>query len=188
MIKDIYRIEIEMEQGLSPESKKISTEYYELKVQFRCKYFEMTDSLEKVTNISLNDIKQEIYDSMYKNFDTINKFEELDDGFDFYIRSLRDLHKISRVFNKRYYIDEKRSKKIVGMNLDNRKDIARHTLLLTILNFNVGDLVSIKGEEYYIKAFNKKDLVLRKADTGAKKVVTYSVIKDYFKLLKKFNS
>ena len=132
MIKDKFRIEIVMDQELSAHSKKASTEYYELKVQFRCKYFEQTDDLKPVTNKSMDEIKTEIHEMMYKNFNTINKLEDLDNGFDFFLRSLRDLEKVSRLFNKKYFVDEKRTKKIVGMDKDNGRDIARHTLLLTI--------------------------------------------------------
>ena len=95
------------------------------------------------------------------------------------------LNKISRYFNKYFFIDEKRSKKIVGHDFLKCKDIWRHTILINILNLNIGDEIRIKGEEYYIKAFNKKELVLRDLISGSKKVVTYNKISDYFELIKK---
>ena len=174
MIKDTIHIEIEMEQQMSSRTKKSGEEYYELKFQLRLKYFK---DVEKE--------KKKLFSIVTSQFDGINKFEEVDDGFDFYFRDLTQLNRVSRYFQKYYYCEEKRSKKIVGRNFLESKDIWRHTLLISILNFKVGDHVLIKGEEYYIKAFNKKEMILRHVEDGSKKAVTYSIVKDYFELLQK---
>lgn len=167
-------MEIEMEQQMSSATKKAGEEYYELKFQLRLHYFD-----------NIEDEKKKFFDIVINQFEGINRFEEKDNGFDFFFREITQLSKISRYFQKYYYCEEKRSKKIVTRDSLRSKDVWRHTLLITILNFSSGDLVRIKGEEYYIKSFNKKDLVLRHAKTGAKKTFKYSIIKEYFELLEK---
>lgn len=121
-----------------------------------------------------------------KQFDGINKIDELDKGFDFFFASLGSMHKVSRYFNKYYYVDDKHSKKIVGKNFLESKDIWRHTLLINVINLDIGDRVRIKGIDYYIKAFNKKEMVLRNWEDGSKEVVTYAKVRDYFELVEKF--
>lgn len=205
MIKDSIRVEFEMEQQMSPQAKRFSDEYYELKLQLRFSYFSdeelhndiMKEKRDKFGNIVVDGnnrpvmIKQKAIMNKFaklveKEFSGINKVEELAKGYDFFFGSLGEMGKISRYFNKYFLVESKHSKKIVGKDFLKFKDIWRHTLLINILNLEVGDKVRIKGTEYYIKAFNKKELVLREWESGAKEVVTYAKIKDYFELLEKY--
>jgi NMD protein affecting ribosome stability and mRNA decay len=173
-MKDEIRVEFNMEQKMCSDCKKSSSEYYELKLQLRFNYFNNVDN-----------IKKEIFNLIINKFNKINKFEEINNGFDFYFRDHGEMNKIAHLFNKRYFIEEKRSRKIIGHDFLKTKDIWRYTQLISIINLNIEDIISIKGENYYVKAFNKNDLVLRKLDTGAKKVVSYSIVKDYLKILDK---
>lgn len=171
---DKIRVEFEMEQTMSPNSRRSSEEYYELKLQVRFKYFEDSDLIiPKVNKLVISKLEG------------INKIEELNNGFDIYFRSHGLKHQISRLFNKYFLCEEKYSKKIVGKDALATKDIWRHTLLINVLNLNSGDKVQIKGEEYYIRALNKNDLVLRQCENGGKKVVSYNKISEYFKLIEK---
>ena len=174
MVKDHIHMEVEMQQQMSSRTKKSGEEYYELKFQLRLTYFD-----------DIEEKKKYFFDLVTKQFEGINNFEEKDNGFDFYFRDLNQLNRISKYFEKYYFCENKHSKKIVGYNFLESKDIWRHTLYINILNLSSGDKVLVKGEEYYIKAFNKKDLVLRQTKTGAKKVYTFSIIKDYFELVEK---
>ena len=167
-MKDKIHIDFSMEQQMCNSCKKSSSEYYELKLQIRFTYF---------NNIDI--IKEEVKDFVYNNLDGINKEEELPNGYDFYFKSLGYKNKISKLFNKKYFAEEIISKKIVGHNFLETKDIWRYTQLINIINLKVGDYITIKGEKYYIKALNKKDLVLRHFKTGAKKVVSYTISKEY---------
>ena len=204
MIKDSIRIEFEMEQQMSPQAKRLSDEYYELKLQLRFSYFDdnelhndiIKEKRDKFGNIVLDEynnpvtfkqkaILKKFAKTIEKEFSGINKVEELQNGYDFFFGSLGEMSKISRYFNKYHLVEVKHSKKIVGRDSLKFKDIWRHTLLVNVLNLQVGDKVRIKGVEYYIKAFNKKELVLREWETGAKEVVTYSKVREYFELLEK---
>jgi len=167
-MKDKIHIDFLMEQQMCKTCKKTSSEYYELKLQIRFTYFNDLDT-----------IKDSVKSTIYKNLDGINKEEELDNGFDFYFRSVGVKNKILKIFNKKYFVDETITKKIVGHNFLESKDVWRYTQLINIINLKNNDKVSVKGEDYYIKAFNKKDLVLRHLKTGAKKVVSYNISKDY---------
>ncbi|MDA3856131.1 MAG: NMD3-related protein [Candidatus Woesearchaeota archaeon] len=166
------KLEFNMEQMMCSSCKKTSTEYYELKLQLRFMYFQDIDEVKEEALVLLN-----------KTFDSINKVEELDGGYDIFFRSHSLINKVSSTFNNKYFIEEKRSKKIVGHNFLESKSVWRHTLLINIINLKTKDRIKIRGEIYWIKAFNKKELVLRNESDGSKYVVSYNMISDYFELL-----
>ncbi|MCA9495423.1 MAG: hypothetical protein KC589_00635 [Nanoarchaeota archaeon] len=171
-MKDSFRIEMELEQKMCSNCKKSSTEYFELKLQLRFKYYK---------NIDL--IKKEVFSRLEKNFDSINRLEELDNGFDIYFRSYGEMNKISRLFNKYYLCDEKRSKKLIGRDNLVSKDKYRYFQSIILINLVKGNKVIIKGEEFVLKAINGKDMVLIKEEDGSKKVISYTIVKNYFELI-----
>lgn len=173
-MKDQLRIEFPLEQKMCMSCKKNSPEYHELKLQMRFVFFN-----------DLNIIKKETLKIIETNFKKINKFIELENGFDIFFPNKGDINKITRLFQRKYLCEEVKSKKIVGRDSLTMKDIWRHVLLINIINLSKGDKISIKGEDYYIKALNNNDLVLRGIIKGEKKVISYSIAKDYLKLLEK---
>ena len=170
-MKDTIRVEFEMHQKMCSECKKSSSEYYELKLQVRFVFFEEEKELEG--------IKDEVFNLIENNYSGINKFEEVDGGFDFFFRDSSYMAKLSNVFNNKYLCEEKRSKKIVGRDFLRSKDIWRYTLLVKIINLNRKDKVLVKGKEYRIENFNKKDMVLRDVNDNSKEVLSYLIVKDY---------
>ena len=172
---DKFKIEAGGDQFMCSNCKKSSSEYYELLLQLKFIGFDNIDTL-----------KEEVFSIVENNFNGVNKIEEKDKGFYFYFRSHGLMGKISNVFGKKYFIYEKRSKKIVGRDRLTTKDKCRYTLGIDIINLHKGDRVMIKGIEYYIKAINfNKVLILRDLKTGDKRQDTYAKIKDYFQLIEK---
>lgn len=171
---DKLDISFEMEQQMCKDCKKTSIDYYELKLQLRFKFFN-----------NINKIKDETINLVNKNLNFINKIDSLDHGFDIYFRNKHMLNKISNLFNDKYLVEEKRTKKIVGRNFLESKDVWRHVILINIINLKINDIIAIKGIEYKIKALNKKDLILIHIINSSKKVVSYDIIKDYLTLIKK---
>ena len=174
MIKDGFKVEFEMKQQMCNNCKKSNPEYYELKVQLRYTFFN-----------NIEEIKTKTIKIIAKNFNTINKLEELENGFDVYFRNKHELNKISSLYNKNFLIEEKRTKKIMGRDSLTMKDIWRYVLLINFINLERGDKILLKGEEYNIKAINHHDLVLRNCINGGKNVISYNLAKDYLKLIKK---
>ncbi len=174
MIVDEFKVEFEMEQRMCFSCKKSNSEYYELKVQLRYKFYD-----------DLEEIKSKTIKVIAKNFNTINKLEELSNGFNIFFRNKYELNKISSLFNKNYLIEEKRTKKIMGRDSLTTKDIWRYVLLINFINLEKGDLIRLKGEEFFIKSINKNDLVLINKENGSKKIVSYGIVKDYLELLDK---
>jgi NMD protein affecting ribosome stability and mRNA decay len=173
-MKDLFRLELEMEQKMCSICKKSSSEYWNMQSQIRFKYFE--DILK---------MKETVYNLLMKGNLSINKLEELDNGFDIYFRTNSDMNKVSSLFSN-FLITEKRSKKLMGKDQLLSKDVYRYFQCITLINVRVNDHVAIKGEKYYIKAINKGGLlVLRGLEKGEKKVISYSMIEDYFQLLDK---
>lgn len=170
-MKDSFRVEIDMDQSMCSTCKKSSTEYYELKVQVRFNYYE--DMLK---------IKKIVFEKITKRFNSINKFEEIDNGFDFYFRDHGTMNKLAFMF-KDYLTIEKRSNKLIGVDRLASKNKYRYFQSIVFVNLIKGDRVSIKGKDYIIRGVNKNELVLMNELKGTKKVVTYAVVKDYLKLL-----
>lgn len=166
---DEFRVEIDMEQKMCSNCKKSSTEYYELLLQIRFVYFNNVD-----------EIKKEVFDIIDKNFFGINKFEELDNGFDVYFRDHGHMNKVLSVFQKKFMVEEKRSKKLIGRDKLISKDKYRYFQSITIINLKKGDIVQIKGERYLVRNIQNNDIYLMQEDNGSKKMVSYSIIKDYF--------
>lgn len=175
---DSFRIELDMEQMMCSSCKKSSSEYFEMVLHLRYKYF--NDNMK---------LKEESIKILENNFNSINKIEEIENGFDVYFKDHGQMGKINNLFNKKYNVCfEKRSSKIMGKDNLTSKDLFRHFQSLTIVNINRGDKVRIKGEDYYIKAINKGGkLILRRLDNGAKEVMSYSIIEEYFSIISSGN-
>lgn len=173
-MKDVFRIEYDMEQKMCTICKKSSSEYWNLQTQIRFKYY--TDVIE---------IKKLIHDRLDKTFNSINKLEEIDNGFDIYFRTYSEMNKISSLFSD-FLTIEKRSKKLMGRDKLASKDLYRYYQSVTLINIKVGDRVKIKGINYYIKAINRGGvLILINEELGSKDSFTYSIIEDYFELIEK---
>ena len=191
MVYDKIHVEFEMEQEMSREARKKSIDYYELKVQLRFNYFDEEGQVNYVSDLGKEtanyyDYVTYVGQRVMKKFEGINKIEEVDNkGFDFYFRSSGEISRLIKFFEKNYFCETKQSKKVVGRDSLTMRDIVRYTLLVNVLNLGVGDKVAIKGEEYYIKSFNKKEMILRHCKDGSKKIATYAIVKDYFELVSK---
>ena len=93
-IVDELRVEMEMEQKMCSSCKKSSSEYYELLLQIRFIYFE-----------DMMNIKDKALTRILDTFNTVNRLEERDNGFDIYFRSHGEMNKIHSLFVKDYLID-----------------------------------------------------------------------------------
>ncbi len=170
-IYDEIRIEIEMDQKMCSDCKKSSSEYYELLLQIRFAFFNEYDIIkEKVINILDNERKG------------INRFEEIDNGFDIYYRNHSHMNKIYDLFSKRFLVDEARSKKLIGRDNLVSKDKYRYFQRITIINLKRKDMIKVKGEHYIINNIQNNDLVLQNINTGEKRNFKYSIIKEYIVL------
>lgn len=169
-MKDRFRVEIEMEQKMSATSKKSSSEYYELLLQIRFIYFE-----------DVSEVKADVFNKITKGLNSINKVEEKSNGFDFYLRNHSDMSKIPSLLIKDYLLEEKRSAKLIGRDQLASKDKYRYTQSIIIINLKKGMRILLKGEEFNIKGINGNELVLTQASDGRKKVISYSMAKDYLR-------
>lgn len=169
---------MEMGQTMCTSCRKTSPEYYEMKLQIRFRFFEEKDIMK---------LKEDCMNILTNNFPTINKIDEVDDGFEVFFRDHRQMNKAAQLFGRKWLIVDKRSSKIMGQDKMTQKSLYRHTQQIVLVNIGIKDEVMIKGVEYWIKAINKGgQLVLREIKTGDKKVISYEMVQDYFKLLKKY--
>lgn len=208
VIDDSFRVEINMEQKMSPQSKKLSEDYYECRVQFRLYMFSKDETEKEInleeqkylleenkhsqTNFSSKQIKYEKisisnYDLAYYKLRyilrkcklVINKLEETPEGFDMYLANINEIHKLKRIINNNFFASYKYSKKIMGRNKLESRDLFRHSLLIAIYNLNIGDIIQVKGEQYFIKSIQKNDIIAIHTIDRHKETFNFEIIKDY---------
>lgn len=177
-MKDVIKVEFEMEQQMSPMAKKGDSDYFEHQLQLRFRHLDLENE-----ELVMSE-KEKAMKILTNNFNTINKIDELDNGFDVYFGNHSSMNKLLNLFSKDYLVEEKRSRTLTGV--DQLKSINRYRYYQSIglIYLKRGDKVMIKGIPYYIKALNKNDLVLRHLENGSKKVVSYVIVKDYLELIK----
>ncbi|MFT4243868.1 MAG: NMD3-related protein [Candidatus Woesearchaeota archaeon] len=212
IIKDSFQVELEMEQKMSPISKKMHDDYYECRVQFRLYFYNKEDINKKLNeieqtyllyenkatqtiysnkDIKYNEILISEYDLAYFKLKyilrnvklLINKIEDNLDGFDIYLANINDIHKLKRVINEHFFCIFTHSKKIMGRNKLKGKDLYRHSLLAAIYNLKPKDIVQIKGIKYTIKSIQKQYITAINEENKEKQTFHFNIIKDYlFKL------
>ncbi|MCH8519633.1 MAG: hypothetical protein LAT82_02665 [Nanoarchaeota archaeon] len=212
IVKDSFQVELEMEQKMSPISKKMHDDYYECRVQFRLYMYSKKDISRKLNveeqkyllyenkvaqtifsnkNIKYNEILISNYDLAYFKLKyilrnvklLINKIEDNEDGFDIYLANINDIHKLKRVINEHFFCMFTHSKKIMGRNKLKSKDLFRHSLLAAIYDLRTKDKVQIKGIKYTIKSIQKQYITVINNENKEKHTFHFHIIKDYlFKL------
>ncbi len=202
MVEDRFHVEIEMQQAMSEEAKKIFPEYYELLVQIRFKWFDQEGiaceentcdehkekkeeksfgriQVGKRKERTVESIKKDVYENIVSSFKGINKMEELEDGFDFYFANCKTMSSLSSFFSKKYFCEIKRSAKLTGVDQLRSKKTYRYFLSIVLVNLHAGDFVLYKGEKYFVKAVMKGMELVLVDEKGKKGVYRYSIIKDY---------
>ena len=173
-MEGMFRMEVLIEQRMCSSCIRSSSEYYEMKLHLRFKFFNDVQST-----------KKKVLRLMQDKFDTINKVEEIDNGFDIYFRYHTRMSDILSLFKREYIVSERRSRKLVGYDKLTSKNVYKYFQSLTLVGITCGDEIELKGIEYVVKAVNKDGkLVLLSEDGNTKKVVSYSVVEDYFKVLR----
>src|SRR5690606_1097296 len=102
-MESVFRVEFELPQEMCSNCKKSSSEYYELLTQIRFIYFE-----------DINIIKEAVIKKLEQFHSYVNRFEEVENGFDVYVRNHSLMSKFSSLFQREYIFVEKRSKKLIG--------------------------------------------------------------------------
>ena len=173
-MESLFEVEVPLEQKMCNMCTRDSSEYYEMKLHLRFRFFNNTES-----------IKKEVLELIENSFDTINKIEERDSGFDICFRDHAKMNDILSLFKREYVVYEKRSRKLIGYDKLTSKNIYKYFQSLTLVEVSCGDEVELKGIVYIVKSVNKDGkLVLLSKDGNTKKVVSYSVVEDYFRVLR----
>ena len=161
-----------MENKRTEEEQKIETDTYKklsqkVKLHVNLEEYNLSHKYSNLTECVLSILKYYNYNAqnlffkkLLKDFDSVNKLEELDNGFDIYFRSYGEMGKISRIFTKYFLCDEKRSKTLVGRDQLISKDKYRYFMSIHLINLEKGDKIAIKGEEFTIKAINNNTLII----------------------------
>ena len=164
----IIPVEIKMPQKMSDEAKYFDSQHFLLEMQVRFKFFE------KIEDSFLDKVLDEINDlSKY-----VTKIKKNKDGINVLFNSFNIIEQLIKIYKKKYFIDYKKSKKIMGRDKQKSKDLYRHFLVINILNISKNQNIKIKGKEYRIVNIDRNTLFLRD-EFGRKEKFLYSKIKDY---------
>ena len=173
-MESLFEVEVQVEQRMCSVCTRSSSEYYEMKLYLRFKFFNDVESM-----------KKKVLELIENTFDTINRVEEEGNGFDIYFRDHTQMNSILSLFRREYIVSEKRSRKLIGYDRLTSKNIYKYFQSLTLIRIICGDKVESKGIKYIVKSVNKDGkLVLLSKDRNIKKVVSYSVVEDYFRVLR----
>ncbi len=169
MIKNTFRVEINLEQQMCDNCIRNDKDYYEYLVQIRYP----KRLIEKVNE----DI--EFILKTYK--DLINNIKEKKNGIDIYFKKNISYNKILNKLYRNFLIENKINSKLVGLDRLRSKKKYRTTCLFKIVDLIKNDKIYFKGKLYYIKSFYKNNLILISLDNSNKKRITYSINKNFIK-------
>lgn len=170
MIKDTFRVELDLEQKMCEDCLCRDENYYTYLIQIRYpSRFDLTNEIESVL---------EQYDEL------INKFEDKENGIDIFLRKSVSTKRIISKLQKKYIVINKVDATLVGVDFLRSKKKYKTTCLISIVDLFKGDLITFKGKEYILKTYFKDNLTLISKDRGNKKIITYNINKDFIRKIK----
>ena len=160
-------------------SNLLSGMHYLSIIQLRVKEEEQLDLVEKV----LRDLDHYVLSSFEKDpRQYISKILEQKYGVDLYLSTNELMNHIISYLRGKYKFLVKRSKKLVGRDIQRGKNIYRLKTLIKFLPIKKGDVLIIKSSKYRVEAISNKRVVLR-AEDGSKLIKNYSYfLDDKFKI------
>ncbi len=126
----------------------------------------------------LNDIINEVYDFVEKSFQKdekhyISKMEDQKNGIDLYLSSNEIMNHIISYLRGKYNFLLKRSKRLVGRDIQRGKNLYRLKSLIRFLPIEKRDIIRIKDEDFQVENITKNRVIL-KNESGIKLIKDYS--------------
>jgi len=177
MIKELFKVEIDMEQKMCNFCIRSSEEFFEMKIQIRYSSdinTEYENSLKKDINKILIWYK-DIINIINKKNNKNNK------EIDIFFKKNVSYNKIYNFLSKNYLITFKKSNKLVGFDKEVSKKRYKNTFLFEIIDIKKNDKILFKGKEYRVKSIFKNNITLIDLATNNKTNITYSINKDIIK-------
>ncbi len=154
--------------------------YYISIIQLRVKDETQFDLIDKALN-EINKYVEKLFEKDQKHY--ISKIEDQKFGVDLYLSSNELMNYIIKLLRVKYYFLIKRTKKLIGRDIQKGKNLYRLKTLIKFLPIQKNDIVIIENEDFLIEKITKNKVFLRNRK-NSKLIKNYS----YFfneKILKK---
>ncbi|MHA1804274.1 MAG: NMD3-related protein, partial [Promethearchaeota archaeon] len=177
MMRHVERLRVRIHHDLCENCTKLrSGMYYKSILQLRVDDASYFPFLSKV----INQVQQFVEKQFKQDHGQyIVKMEDKERGVNLYLSSNELMNHIISFLKNQYHFLLKRSKKLVGRDIQKGKNLYRLTSLLKFLPIQKGDIVIIdRTDEYVVVNISKKIIVLRNK-AGMKLVKNFE---DFFKL------
>ncbi|MDR2830333.1 MAG: hypothetical protein LBB45_04755 [Methanobrevibacter sp.] len=155
--EDIYEkhdVKICLNKDVCPTCSKRNSNYYEAVIQIR-------SQLKKIENKEEIDVLvNKILEKLYKKdkLAYISQKNELKEGVDYYIGSLKSAKKLSSAIQNRFGGLITESTRLVTKNKDNNKEIYRFWIAIRLPSFSTGDFIEFEDKIAEILSFNGKKI------------------------------
>ncbi|MFX0042319.1 MAG: NMD3-related protein [Candidatus Hodarchaeota archaeon] len=143
--------------------------YYISIIQLRVKDETQFDLIDKVLK-EINKYVENIFEKDQRHY--ISKIEDQKFGIDLYLSSNELMNYIISLLRVKYYFIIKRTKKLIGRDIQKGKNLYRLKTLIKFLPIQKNDNIIIENEEYLVEKINKKKVFLRNK-------MNSKLIKDY---------
>lgn len=154
--------------------------YYISIIQLRVKDETQFDLIDKALN-EINKYVEKLFEKDQKHY--ISKIEDQKFGVDLYLSSNELMNYIIKLLRVKYYFLIKRTKKLIGRDIQKGKNLYRLKTLIKFLPIQKNDIVIIENEDFLVEKITKTKVFLRN-NKNSKLIKNYS----YFfneKILKK---
>ncbi|MFX1409662.1 MAG: NMD3-related protein [Promethearchaeota archaeon] len=143
--------------------------YYVSIIQLRVKDETQFNVIEEAFN-NINKFVEKLFEKDHKQY--ISKVEDQKFGLDLYLSTNELMNYIIRQLRKDYHFLTKRTKKLIGRDIQRGKNLFRYKTLIKFLPIQKNDIVIINNEDFLVENITKNKILLRNKNN-------LKLIKDY---------
>jgi nonsense-mediated mRNA decay protein 3 len=155
--------------------------YYTSIIQLRVKHEDNFNIIQEVLE-KLNVYVNNLFEKDPKQY--ITKIEDQRYGVDLYLSTNELMNHIIKFLKKDYEFLLKRTKKLIGRDIQKGKNIYRLKSLIKFLPINKNNIILIENHKYKIENISKKKIILRDLEDDKKVIKDYSYFfKENYKII-----
>ncbi|MFX0039071.1 MAG: NMD3-related protein [Promethearchaeota archaeon] len=132
--------------------------YYLSIIQLRVKNEDQFDLLKRILD-EINEYVERIFEKDHKQY--ISKIEDQKYGIDLYLSTNELMNHLITFLKSKYHFVFKRSKKLVGRDIQRGKNLYRFKSLIKFLPVSINEAFSIENQNFRVESFTKNKVILR---------------------------
>jgi nonsense-mediated mRNA decay protein 3 len=148
--------------------------YYLSIIQLRVKEEDQFDLIKNVLD-EINEFVERQFEKNQKHY--ISKIEDQKYGVDLYLSTNELMNYLVRFLKSKYYFLLKRTKKLVGRDIQRGKNLYRFKTLIKFLPISVNDILFINNQNFTVESVTKNKIILR-GENNVKLIKDYSYFFD----------